>query len=186
MEAVVQLAQLLMPLQSELALSFAPARSLLLSAFNEGRKVLLCGNGGSAAQASHFAAELVVRYRTDRPALPAIALTDAGVLSATANDYGYQWAFSRQIEALGQPGDVLVAFSTSGKSRNVLEAIAAARRKGMRTLGLTGKTSMACDVNLMVPSTDTARIQECHLLLTHMLCEALEDFKMPSLPPVYE
>lgn len=147
---------------------------MLTSALTDGKKLLLCGNGGSATQASHFATELVVRYKTDRPALPAIALTDAGVLSAAGNDYGYERVFSRQIEALGASGDVLVAFSTSGKSRNVLEAIATARHRGLRTLGFSGHIPMNCDVDLRVPSTDTARIQECHLLITHMLCESFD------------
>lgn len=173
LNAISDLQALLEALRSELALSFAPAQSLLADALRSGNKILLCGNGGSCTQASHFAAELVVRYQTDRPALAAMALNDVGVLTAAGNDYGYSRIYARQIEALGLPGDVLVAFSTSGKSPNVLEAIATARHRGLRTLGLSGSTGLNCDTDIRVPSTDTARIQECHLLITHLLCEAL-------------
>lgn len=174
MKGLRALRGLLEPLESELALSFAPAQALLAGALKEGHKVLTCGNGGSAACASHFAAELLVRYLTDRPAIPAIALTDSAVITAAGNDYGYSRVFARQIEALGQPGDVLVAFSTSGKSPNVLEAIATARHRGLSTLGFTGPGHLNCDVDIRVPSPSTARIQECHLLVLHLLCESLD------------
>jgi D-sedoheptulose 7-phosphate isomerase len=172
MKGLLALQSLLEPLRTELALSFAPSHALLASALQSG-KVILCGNGGSAAQASHFAAELSVRYKTDRPALPALALTDSAALTACGNDYGYDRIFARQVEALGRPEDVLVAFSTSGKSKNVLEAIACARHRGLRTLGISGSTGLNCDTDIRVPSTETARIQECHLLIVHLLCEAL-------------
>lgn len=162
------------PLKTELALTYYPALHLLSGALKSGHKVLLCGNGGSAAQAAHMATELVVRYKTDRAALPAIALTDPGVLTAVGNDYGYDRVFSRQIEALGASEDLLIAFSTSGKSKNVLEAIATARHKGLATIGISGSTGMGCDVDIRVPSTETARVQECHLLICHVLCEALD------------
>jgi D-sedoheptulose 7-phosphate isomerase len=168
------LQSLLEPLETELELSFAPAQSLLAGALKDNKKVLLCGNGGSASQATHFAAELVVRYHTDRPALAALALTDSAVLSAAGNDYGYDRIFARQIEALGSPGDILVSFSTSGRSKNVLEAIATARHRGLRTLGISGSQGLNCDVDIRVPSTETARIQECHLLISHLLAQSLE------------
>lgn len=173
MKSLLALQSLLEPLRSELDLSFAPANALLTGVLKEGGKVLTCGNGGSATQASHFAAELVVRFQTDRPAFPAVALTDPAIITAAANDYGYPRVFARQIEALGRPGDLLVAFSTSGKSVNVLEAIATARHRGVRTLGISG-SRMGCDVDICVPSTDTARIQEATLLIIHLLCESLE------------
>jgi D-sedoheptulose 7-phosphate isomerase len=162
-------------LEAELKFSFGPALAMLSSALKDGHKILLCGNGGSAAQASHMATELVVRYRTDRAALPAISLSsDCGVITAASNDYGYERVFSRQIEALGDPEDVLVSLSTSGRSRNVLEAIATARHRGLGTIGVSGKVGLGCDVDIRVPSADTARVQEATLLVCHMLCEALE------------
>lgn len=173
MKGLPALQRLLDPLQTELALSFAPAQAMLATALRDKGKVLLCGNGGSATQAAHFAAELVVRYLTDRPALAAIALTEPAVLTAVANDYGYSRVFARQVEALGVPGDVLVAFSTSGKSANVLEAIATARHRGLRTLGISGP-GLNCDVDIRIPSTETARIQEATLLIIHLLCESLD------------
>jgi D-sedoheptulose 7-phosphate isomerase len=173
LQALQALQALLEPLQTELALSFAPAHSLLADALRDKHKVLTCGNGGSATQAAHFAAELIVRYLTDRPALAAISLTEPAVITAAGNDYGYSRVFARQVEALGQPGDVLVAFSTSGKSPNVREAIATAQHRGLRTLGISGGR-MACDVDIYIPSTSTARIQECTLLIIHLLCEALD------------
>lgn len=160
-----------------LELTFYPAVSLLVNAMSEGKKILMCGNGGSMADASHFAAELSIRYETDRRALPAIALTDVSALTACGNDYGYDQVFSRQVEALGQAGDVLVAISTSGKSRNVTEAVLKAKYLGMGTLGLSGNhgNTAGCDVDLVVPSTSTARIQESHSLIIHLLCEGIEE-----------
>lgn len=139
-------------------------------------KVLTCGNGGSAGDASHLATELLVRYVADRKALPAIALSaDSSVLTAAGNDYGFHRTFSRQIEALGDAGDVLVAFSTSGKSKNVLEAIARAKFQGMRTIGISGAQGLGCDVDIQVPSSETARIQELTLLIIHLIVEGLEE-----------
>lgn len=172
--AISDLQALLEALRGELALSLAPAQALLSQALRDGHKILLCGNGGSCTQASHFAAELVVRYQTDRPALAAMALNDVGVLTATGNDYGYSRVYARQIEALGQPGDVLVAFSsTTGKNVNVLEAIATARHRGLRTLGISGSIGLNCDTDIRVPSINSLRIQECHLIICHLLCDAL-------------
>lgn len=157
-----------------------PAVSMLAFALVEGHKILTCGNGGSAGDASHLATELVVRYVKDRKAYAAIALSaDSGVITAAANDHGYHTVFSRQVEALGQPGDVLVAFSTSGRSRNVLEAIARAKLAGLGTLGICGAHPLACDVDICIPSTNTARIQEVTLLTVHLIVETLEE----RLPP---
>jgi len=174
MTGLTDLHQLLDPLATELSLSFAPAAQLLQSVLKENHKVLACGNGGSATQASHLAAELVVRYQTDRPSFGAIALLDSAVMTACSNDYGYARVFSRQIEGIGRPGDLLVALSTSGMSKNVLEAIATAKHRGLRTLGISGKVGLNCDVDVRIPSTHTARIQECTLLIIHLLCESLD------------
>ncbi len=138
------------------------AAVLVRDAITAGRKVLLCGNGGSAADAQHLAAELVGRFVVERRGLPAIALTtDTSALTAIANDYGYEFVFSRQVEALGQPGDVLIAITTSGRSKNVVAAVAAARAVGMKVVGLTGAAGedfvRACDAGVAVPSRDTAR-----------------------------
>jgi phosphoheptose isomerase len=155
------------------------ACQLVVDCLGKGNKVLFCGNGGSAADAQHMAAELVGRHVVERKGLPGIALTvDTSILTAVANDYGFDRVFSRQVEALGQKGDVLVAITTSGGSPNVRNAIDAAREKGMKVLGLTGKKGGAfaklCDVAICVPSTVTARIQECHITIGHILCEAAD------------
>jgi D-sedoheptulose 7-phosphate isomerase len=144
------------------------------------RKILLAGNGGSAADAQHIAAELVSRLNYDRPGLSAIALTtDTSALTAIGNDYGFDRVFARQVEALGQAGDVLIALSTSGNSPNVLAALEAARKRGLKTVGLTGKTggTMAplCDIAIKVPSGRTPNIQECHILFGHIICQIIED-----------
>jgi len=160
-----------------LAVHFEPAVSLLESTILSGGKILVCGNGGSAAHAQHLATELSVRYLTDRPPIAAIALAnDAPTLTATANDYTFQDVFRRQVQALGRSGDALVAFSTSGASHNVLTAIMAAQHQGVATLGLSGFKGMKVppDVDLNVPSTSTPRIQEAHTFLIHVLCEELD------------
>jgi D-sedoheptulose 7-phosphate isomerase len=145
-----------------------------------GRTVFFCGNGGSAAEAQHLATELAVRFVRDRAALPALALgTDGALLTAAGNDYGFERVFARQIEALGRRGDLLVAMTTSGRSPNVLEAVRAARARGLRVAGMTGQAGAAfarrCDVALVVPSLETARIQEVHLLVGHICCERAEE-----------
>jgi D-sedoheptulose 7-phosphate isomerase len=145
-----------------------------------GRTVFFCGNGGSAAEAQHLATELVVRFTRDRGALPALALgTDGALLTAAGNDHGFSRIFARQIEALGRRGDLLVAMTTSGRSPNVLEAVRAARARGLRVAGMTGQAGTAfarrCDVALVVPSLETARIQEVHLLVGHICCERAEE-----------
>ena len=152
---------------------------LFVAALKRGKKVLVCGNGGSAADSQHFAAELVGRYKGERKALPAIALTvDSSALTSIGNDYGFEAIFSRQVEALGTKGDVLVAISTSGASKNVLAAIASARKKKMRVVALTGEKGRALrrkvDVAVVVPSKETARIQEVHELIFHTWCEHID------------
>jgi D-sedoheptulose 7-phosphate isomerase len=144
-----------------------------------GGKILFCGNGGSAADAQHLATELTVRYKTDRAPIAAIALTtDTSALTAIGNDFGFEQLFARQLAALGKKGDVFIAISTSGNSRNVINALTEARKMGITTIGFSGKTggNMAslCDILLNVPSTTTARIQEMHITLGQMLCGALE------------
>ena len=144
-----------------------------------GGKLLLFGNGGSASDSQHIAAELVIRYQKDRPAIAAIALsTDTSALTAGANDMGFERVFSRQIEALGNPGDVAVGISTSGRSPNVLKALQEARSRRLQTTGLIGGDGgdmrNLCDAAIIVPSTITARIQEMHIYVGHLLCKALE------------
>lgn len=161
----------------EIADLFEAVRRTLAS----GNKVLLCGNGGSASDAEHIAAELVGRFRRDRGPLPAIALTCNGAdLTAIANDFGFDQVFSRQIEALGQPGDLLLALSTSGKSANIREAVKAARRRGLTAAALTGinggEFAALCDLSFMVPSGIVAHIQECHMTACHMICEAIDEY----------
>jgi D-sedoheptulose 7-phosphate isomerase len=155
------------------------AADALLTALGAGRKVLVCGNGGSAADAQHFAAELVGRYARERRAWPALALsTDTSALTAIGNDYGFDRVFARQVDAHGQAGDVLVAISTSGGSANVLAAIETARARGLVTIGLTGRDGgalgRAVDVHVNVPSPSTARVQEVHITLLHVLCDLVE------------
>lgn len=153
----------------------------IASCFERGGKLLLCGNGGSAADAQHFAAEFVNHLRFDRPALPALALsTDTSVLTSLANDRRYEDVFARQVEALGAPGDLLIGISTSGASDNVLAALDTARRRGLVTIGLTGEAGVermarVCDVVLAAASRDTARIQECHEFAYHVIAGMVED-----------
>ena len=158
----------------------ARAAALIADAALSGRTTLVFGNGGSATQAQHLAAELVVRYKDDRPALPAISLaSDVSILTACANDYGYETVFSRQVEALGRPGDVAVGLSTSGSSPNVLKALDAARSKGMSTILMTGAKGRAeaqqWDVGLVVPSAETAHVQELHLAAIHLICRHVDE-----------
>lgn len=165
-------------LESQLPIIVAIAERIV-DTFQRGGKVLLCGNGGSAADAQHIAAEFVSRFRRERRGLPAIALTtDTSILTAIGNDYGYERVFARQVEALGQPGDVVVGISTSGASASVLAAMRAARERGMTTIGLTGATGGLLvghvDMCLCVPSQNTARIQEVHITVAHVVCEIVE------------
>lgn len=160
----------------------ARAGTALAEALKAGRKVLACGNGGSAADSQHFAAELVGRFERERPGLPAIALTvDTSALTAIANDYDYDRVFSKQVEALGQAGDFLLAISTSGHSRNVIAAMQAAHAKGLHVIALTGRDGGAMgrmlqdgDFHLNVEHPRTMRVQEVHLLAIHCLCEVVD------------
>ena len=157
----------------------AAVATLFLDALKAGNKLLFAGNGGSAADAQHMAGEFVSRFHFDRPGLPAISLaTDTSILTAIGNDYGYEQVFSRQIEAIGRPGDIFVGISTSGNSGNILTAIAAAKAKGIAVVGLTGrsggKMAALCDLALHAPSDSTPRIQECHLITYHLLCAFVE------------
>jgi D-sedoheptulose 7-phosphate isomerase len=159
--------------------AIAEIASVILHTLRGGNKVLLFGNGGSAADAQHIAAELVGRYQTDRKALPAIALTtDTSILTAVGNDYGFEEIFARQISALGAAGDVALAISTSGNSPNVLAGLRAAKRVGMKTIGFTGGNGGAMkelvDHCLLVPSEKTARIQEAHILAGHIITFVVE------------
>jgi D-sedoheptulose 7-phosphate isomerase len=161
------------------------AIALLVAAMERQKKLLVFGNGGSAADAEHIAAEFVCRFALNRPALPAIALpSNNALLTATSNDLTFDEVFARQVDAFGQPGDVAWGISTSGKSLNVVRALKRARERGLKTIGLCGatRTEMAdyCDVLLAVPLTVTARIQEVHLVTCHMICGAVERTLFPS------
>ena len=156
------------------------ASKLVVDTLKNGNKILLCGNGGSAADAQHIAAELTGRYKTERRGLPGIALTtDTSALTAIGNDYGYDRIFDRQIEALANNGDLVIGISTSGNSKNILNALKVARKLGCKTLGLTGQDGGAmnefCDINLLVPSKDTPRIQEMHILIGHTICQIVDN-----------
>jgi D-sedoheptulose 7-phosphate isomerase len=154
--------------------------SICINTFKKDGKILIAGNGGSAADAQHFAGELVSRFHFDRPALSAIALTtDSSILTAIGNDYGYEDVFARQIQAHGRSGDVFIAISTSGNSANILKAIQTAKAIGLVVIGLTGrsggKMKDMCDICLCAPSDSTPRIQECHLFFEHTLCACIEE-----------
>ncbi len=165
-----------------MAQPIAEAAQAMVNCLMRDRKILACGNGGSAADAQHFAAELINRFEVERPGLPAIALTtDSSVLTSIANDYDYRQIFSKQVSALGMEGDVLLAISTSGNSPNVIEAINAAHSRNMGVVALTGRDGgkMAAmlkegDFNLCVPAERTARVQEVHLLTLHCLCDVID------------
>jgi len=156
------------------------AVNLIIVSLRAGGKLLIFGNGGSAADSQHIAAELVGRFKKERKALAAVALTtNSSIMTAIANDYGYDVTFARQVEALGRPGDVALGISTSGNSRNVIEALNMARAIGMKTIGLAGKDGGKmkglCDVSIVAPSNDTARIQESHITVGHIICELVEE-----------
>ena len=157
----------------------ARAADFITDCLTKRSKLLVCGNGGSASDAAHFATELVVRFAKDRPAYPAICLTgDGGLLTAAANDYGFDEIFARQVAAFGVPGDLLICLTTSGKSKNVLRALEEARSRKLKTIAFLGRdggsTIGIADVDLLVASDSTARIQEAHQLLLHVICEAME------------
>jgi len=164
--------------------ALARTADAVVSALTSGRKLMLCGNGGSSSDAAHIAAEFVCRFLGDRRPYPAMALgVDGGLLTAIGNDYEFADAFARQVHAFGQPGDVLIGISSSGKSRNVLAAIEEARRRKMVTVALLGRdggfTKGAADIEMIVPGESTARIQEAQKFLLHVLCEMAEE-KLPK------
>ena len=156
------------------------ASEIIVDALKNGNKVLLCGNGGSAADAQHIAAELTGRYKTERRGLPGIALTtDTSALTAIGNDYGYDRVFDRQVESLANNGDVIIGISTSGNSKNVISALKLGQELGCKTVGLTGRDGGAmndvCNINLIVPSNNTPRIQEMHILFGHTICQIIDN-----------
>lgn len=165
-----------------LAPEIARASDVLARCLRQGGKILSCGNGGSAADSQHFSGELLGRFEAERDGLPAIALTtDSSTMTAVGNDYGFNEIFSRQVSALGRNGDVLLAISTSGNSKNVIEAIRAAQKKAMSIVALTGRDGGeiaamlgSTDIELRVPAVRTARIQEVHLLIIHCLCDLID------------
>jgi len=166
-------------LDAETIAALVGAAETIATAFRNDGKLLVFGNGGSAADATHLAAELVGRFLVERPGLPAVSLSDnASAVTSIANDYSYERVFARQVEALGRPGDVALGISTSGRSANVLAGLEAARDGGLATLALTGggggRIRAAADVCIVVASADTPRIQEGHTLVTHVLCELIE------------
>lgn len=168
--------------QAALAEPIVRAIELIVATFKAGHKMLICGNGGSAADAQHFAAEFTGRYEMERSPLPAVALTtDTSALTAIGNDYGFDVVFSKQVEALGQAGDILYAISTSGNSANVIKAMEVAKARGMNIIIMVGrdggkmaKLLSGSDVNLCVPAERTARIQEVHLLTLHTICDGVD------------
>jgi D-sedoheptulose 7-phosphate isomerase len=172
--------QLIKKVIEQLVPDIEQACEMIISAIKNGKKVLIAGNGGSAADAQHIAAELSGRFVKHRKALPGIALTtDTSALTAIANDYGYEHVFSRQVEALAQEGDLFIGISTSGNSPGILNAFESAKKLNCHTLGLSGrdggKMNGLCDLNIVVPSDITARIQEMHILIGHILCKAVDD-----------
>ena len=172
------------PCLSKIEEDIVNATNTIILAFKSNKKLLLVGNGGSAADAQHIAAELVGRYKNERQGLAAIAITtDTSILTCLSNDYGYEKVFSRQIEALSKKGDVAIGISTGGKSVNVINALKLARKMGCKTIGLSGRNggefNSICDTNIIIPDDDTPRIQEMHILIGHMLCELIDnEFKL--------
>lgn len=164
------------------------AATLVTNAYKNDKKTLLAGNGGSAADAQHIAGEFVSRFYFDRPGLPSIALTtDTSVITAIGNDYGYEKLFSRQVQAMGNTGDVFIGISTSGNSPNVIKALELCKEKGITTIGLTGitggKMNDLCDLCIKVPSPETPRIQEAHILIGHIICCIVEEEMFADYKP---
>jgi len=158
------------------------------SAFERGNKLLICGNGGSAADSQHFAAELVGRFEKEKQPLPAISLTtDTSILTAIANDYGYDDVFAKQVKAIGEKGDILFAISTSGNSPNVLKAVEFAKEIGMKSVSLTGKDggkiARISDIDINIPVFSTARVQEAHITVIHIICKIVEDKMLAKIKP---
>jgi D-sedoheptulose 7-phosphate isomerase len=164
----------------------AEVSKLIADVFNEGKKLIIFGNGGSACDASHIAAEFVNRFKRDRPGLPAIALnTDMAVITSIANDYDYSEIFARQIKTLADSGDIVIAISTSGNSKNILKAVDVAKKKGLKIIAFTGlkgdRFASKSDYAFVVPSDDTPRIQETHITIGHVICQIVEEilFEVP-------
>ncbi len=174
-----ELGQVLSALDENFFASVARAAELLNKTFENGNKVLICGNGGSAAEAQHFSDEMIGRFKKDRRPYPVIALTaDSAAITCIANDFGYEEVFARQVEGLGKEGDLLIGISTSGNSKNILKAVEVAKGKGMKVLALTaprGSLREVSDVSIESPATVTARIQEIHLHVVHLLSEYFEE-----------
>jgi D-sedoheptulose 7-phosphate isomerase len=171
--------QTMQRIQQELTSTVADLAEKLIAALSDGKKLLIMGNGGSAADAQHFAAEIVSRFRMERPGLPAIALsTDTSIITAIGNDYGFDRIFSRQVEALAAPGDVVIGISTSGNSQNIYKALETARERSCLNVGLLGKDGgtikQLCQLPVIVPSDDTPRVQEGHITIIHILCDLIE------------
>jgi D-sedoheptulose 7-phosphate isomerase len=165
--------------------SIQDAANLCISAYLSSNRLLIAGNGGSASDAQHIAAELVSRFEYDRPGLPSLALTtDTSILTAVGNDYGYEAIFSRQLQAHAKPSDIFLAISTSGNSNNIIAAAEYANKNQIQTIGLTGNTGgklkSLCEICICVPSDNTARIQEAHILIGHILCKAIETALFPE------
>jgi D-sedoheptulose 7-phosphate isomerase len=164
----------------EILRSIRRAADLCITSLKNGNKLILAGNGGSAADAQHLAGELVNRFGFERPGLSAIAITtDTSIITSISNDYGFERLFARQIEAIGKKGDVLISLSTSGNSANIIEGIKEAKKASITTIGLTGrsgdKMAHLCDLCLMIPSDETPRIQEAHILIGHIICSLVEN-----------
>jgi D-sedoheptulose 7-phosphate isomerase len=179
-EALMELSQLAAALAGRVDAQVERAGELIVESFTNGGKLLACGNGGSAADAQHFVAELLGRMSRERESLPAVTLSvDPSAVTAIGNDYGYERVFARQIEGLGRGGDVLLAISTSGRSPNVLRAIETALARGMRVIVLAGEGGDAvlerCDVRVHIPSSNTQRVQELHMAVLHAICEQVDD-----------
>ncbi len=174
---------------SELLAQLAEVSAIVTQAYKQNKKTLLAGNGGSAADAQHIAGEFVSRFYFDRPGLPSIALTtDTSVLTAIGNDYGYEKLFGRQVQALGNEGDVFIGISTSGNSPNIIKALEICKEKNIISIGLTGmsggKMAELCDYCIKVPSNETPRIQEVHILIGHIICCIVEEEIFSSYKPV--
>ncbi|MFO0752581.1 MAG: D-sedoheptulose 7-phosphate isomerase [Thermodesulfovibrionales bacterium] len=164
----------------ENAARIAEGSKLISDAFNDGKNLIIYGNGGSACDASHIAAEFVNRFKRDRPGLPALSLnTDTAILTSIANDYDYSEIFARQVKTLADAGDVVIAISTSGNSRNILKAVDVAKKKGLKVIAFTGmkgeKFALKSDYSFLVPTDDTPRIQETHITLGHVICQIVEE-----------
>jgi D-sedoheptulose 7-phosphate isomerase len=173
---------------NDLKAAILEAGTALGAALKNGRKILICGNGGSAADAQHFAAEIVGRFVMERKAWPAVALTtDTSILSAVANDYGYESVFERQVEALGKAGDILIGLSTSGNSPNVIHAVDKAKDIGLYTVALLGGNGgvlkQSADQSIIIPAAKTARIQEAHIFILHLWAEIIEYVMTKGMPP---